>query len=491
MKRTILLSFLLTFIPSCVLGISGKQPADSTLIAEGQALYYCSDYLKSFEIFMKLLPRFEARKDTASIACCKGMLGVIFLNIEEYDKAIAYLETAEHLFQNIGNLEMSLQTRKDLAIAWGNKGDTQKARQIMRDAINSPEFSEVSEKLKIASLFTYCDYLQNTEEEKTNIGQAYSMAEHCGDSMYIHAALLNKGWLCLKEHYPDSAIQYAEQVYKAVKSDTVNLLDLNQSCCDLLSQSHALKADWKTAYLFKELSDKYTNIIKGTSVVKNVQRLEIQKEIENHRFRLKESQLKTTQQRRILWIVIIAFLLLAILSVFTVYQLRKRIAVEQQLRQLEKKTYHRQLGEEAQKVEAKTRELSSNILLMLKKNTVLSELSGQIDAWGASGEITLDIVRQMKNKIGDVIKDDNEWTAFKIQFEEIHPSFFKKLLTHHPDLSDNDLRICAYCKLNLTTKQISQMLSVQQQSVIISRYRIKKKMNLPKESSLKEYLNNF
>ncbi len=80
--------------------------------------------------------------------------------------------------------------------------------------------------------------------------------------------------------------------------------------------------------------------------------------------------------------------------------------------------------------------------------------------------------------------NNNNWNEFKKYFENVHPNFFTELTKKHNNLSQNDLKICAFIKLNMSSKEIAQILNVNNKTVDIARYRLRKKMNLDKEDNL-------
>ena len=83
------------------------------------------------------------------------------------------------------------------------------------------------------------------------------------------------------------------------------------------------------------------------------------------------------------------------------------------------------------------------------------------------------------------------WDDFKIMFEKINPNFFTKLKKVAPDLSINELKHCTYIVAKLKTKDVANLINVSPRSVETARYRIKKKINLNKEQSLYDYLQNI
>jgi AraC family chitin signaling transcriptional activator len=80
---------------------------------------------------------------------------------------------------------------------------------------------------------------------------------------------------------------------------------------------------------------------------------------------------------------------------------------------------------------------------------------------------------------------------FKLRFNKIYPDFLKILLRKHPSLSQTEITICMYLKLNYTSTDISQQLNISKTSVDTYRYNIRKKINLEKKDSLISYFNSI
>ncbi len=80
---------------------------------------------------------------------------------------------------------------------------------------------------------------------------------------------------------------------------------------------------------------------------------------------------------------------------------------------------------------------------------------------------------------------------FQSNFNEIHDSFFKTLVKRHSDLTSKDLKLCAYLKMNLSTKEIAPIMRISIRGVEIHRYRLRKKLELNNEQNLNEYLINI
>jgi DNA-binding CsgD family transcriptional regulator len=90
--------------------------------------------------------------------------------------------------------------------------------------------------------------------------------------------------------------------------------------------------------------------------------------------------------------------------------------------------------------------------------------------------------------ISDTEKSDDDWNRFALYFDQVHNNFLATLKTKFAQLSPTDLKLCAYLRLNLTSKEIAQILNISLKGVEVSRYRLRKKLNLSTEVNLYDFL---
>lgn len=137
-----------------------------------------------------------------------------------------------------------------------------------------------------------------------------------------------------------------------------------------------------------------------------------------------------------------------------------------------------------QDVENKNRELAVSTMNLIKKNEFLSLIKDDLKK-------TDDNSRNIKTVISTInknISEEDTWDLFKEAFNNADKDFLKKIKALHPALTPNDLRLCAYLRLNLSSKEIAPLLNISVRSVEIKRYRLRKKMDLPHEQGLVEYI---
>ena len=135
-------------------------------------------------------------------------------------------------------------------------------------------------------------------------------------------------------------------------------------------------------------------------------------------------------------------------------------------------------------IEAKNREAALSTMNLVKKNEILQQIKEELLAARDPEKNIREVVRTIDRNI-----DEGEtWEVFRDAFENADRDFFKKVKDRHPDLTPNDLKLCAYLRLNLSTKEIAPMLNISPRSVEVKRYRLRKKMNLDRDTGLTEYI---
>ncbi|MDG2195124.1 MAG: triple tyrosine motif-containing protein [Polaribacter sp.] len=133
-------------------------------------------------------------------------------------------------------------------------------------------------------------------------------------------------------------------------------------------------------------------------------------------------------------------------------------------------------------VDSKNRELAASTMSIIKKNEFLNTIKQELKNKGD---------HQIHRVIKIIDKDLNntdDWKLFKEAFNNADKDFIKKIKSKHALLTPNDLRLCAYLRLNLSSKEIAPLLNISPKSVEVKRYRLRKKINLPHESNLIDYI---
>lgn len=192
-----------------------------------------------------------------------------------------------------------------------------------------------------------------------------------------------------------------------------------------------------------------------------------------------------------LYVLAICMLFLGIHRVYKGYYTRK----QERLLDLEKKKQKRKkLKAEREliklrndklraEVESKNRELAVATMSMIKKNEFLNAIKSHLKKVADDPEVTSVIHTIDRN-----LNNTDDWKFFEEAFNNADKDFLKKIKELHPGMTPNDLKLCAYLRLNLSSKEIAPLLNISVRSVEVKRYRLRKKMDLLHENSLTEYI---
>jgi DNA-binding CsgD family transcriptional regulator len=137
--------------------------------------------------------------------------------------------------------------------------------------------------------------------------------------------------------------------------------------------------------------------------------------------------------------------------------------------------------------------LAASTISLIKKNELLASIKDEL----MIQKRTLGAVYPNKyyEKIVRILNEnlssEDDWAIFQTNFDRIHENFFRNLHTTYPELTSNDLRFCAYLRLNLTSKDIAHLMNISLKGVELARYRIRKKIGIPSNKSLTEFMIEF
>jgi ligand-binding sensor domain-containing protein/DNA-binding CsgD family transcriptional regulator len=185
----------------------------------------------------------------------------------------------------------------------------------------------------------------------------------------------------------------------------------------------------------------------------------------------------------------------------------KRVIIEKQREEIEMKERESQAEKEeaereliqvrneklANEVIHKSKELANTTQGIIHKNQILSEIKADLKLMAEESKNVF-VQRKIKGLLRKVDKDienDRSHEIFRDSFDRVHENFINEIKKIHVDLTPKDLRLCSYLRMNLATKEIAPMLNISVRGVEISRYRLRKKLNLEHERNLTEYLMSF
>lgn len=145
----------------------------------------------------------------------------------------------------------------------------------------------------------------------------------------------------------------------------------------------------------------------------------------------------------------------------------------------------------------KSQELASSTMNLIRKNEILLDINHHLTkvttdiSENSESKVILKKIQKMQDAIKQNIEQDNNWKRFSENFDLVYENYLKRLCENYSQLTISDRKLCAYLKMDLSSKDIAPLLNMSFRSVEMSRYRLRKKMNLNRDVNLSDFLQNI
>lgn len=334
-----------------------------------------------------------------------------------------------------------------------NDGKNDKAIQILNEI--TPWFKN-NNPAYLVLLYKYLADMHNDYSDFAYKEKMYLNSLQISEKYNVHIDFTPLVYEALSNLYANNG--YYVQAYKNIK----NAKSLDFTFFDSRSPSNQSLLEIKDDYLIE----------------KNRQQKQIQKQY----LRNLEQKNRIKNLQRTILVIIILFIIF--LGIFLFKYIKNKHLNE---KLLIKKKNQLEIKKANELLDLKNKELAASALRLIEKEEVLKKIKGHID----EGESVIN-KSEMKKIIKSVtITNKFGWDEFNIRFTQVNKEFYQKLKKAYPSLSQNDYKICALIKLNLSSKNMSKLLNISVESVHTSRHRIRKKMNLKRDVNLEDYISSL
>jgi DNA-binding CsgD family transcriptional regulator len=144
-----------------------------------------------------------------------------------------------------------------------------------------------------------------------------------------------------------------------------------------------------------------------------------------------------------------------------------------------------------QEIFEKDKEIAVSTIRLTQNDLLVSNLHEKLSSLKTvDNEINKNEINQLVQNL-NTFRKDTFWTEFEYYFEQMHNGFFSKINKEYPKLTENDKRLCAFLKLGMTSKEIANLTHRNYKSIEVLRVRLRKKLGIEKERTLKEFLNSI
>lgn len=424
------------------------------------------DYEKNAFYDFENLKYYEQIQDSIEIAITLGNIGIDFVVQKDFDRSLEYLNKSLQIAIKINDLDgVAYQYNNIANIYFDHLKDFNSA------LINFIEALKINYKLKnkkqegIYLMNIGITYLELNKNDSALIylQRANKIFVELNNKLFIADCQIAIGEYYYKVGDVYLSLKYADSAYSVAKLNGFKPELLNS--VSLLNKIYVSLNNFEKAYEYVIIKHQIIDSTAFELNKKELYKMELQYNYD------KEEKLKLiNQQRRNFWVSFTIVCLLLIIIITILLYSRQRIKSRNNF--LEKEKIQ-------DKLNSKSKELALNIMVLIKKNEMFTDILhklGNIEDQIRHKE-TKDIVQKIMKDIRNN-NDSKMINEFSLRFQEVHTGFYEILLKSFPDLTQNELKLCAFLRLNMTTKDISEITGQLPLTIDKARTRLRKKLGI-------------
>ena len=449
-------------------------------------IYYRENglYDVASEYYFKSLEIMESINDRNGIARCYNLIGIIYYYMADYDLSLKYYLKALNINIEQNDTKWIGGNSNNIGMIYERKGNFKKALEYYNKSL------EINKKLG------------NKNWIANNYGNIGSLYQKLGDPKALEylqkrleltkqtnnydariSAILGIGKYYNSVHNYRKALEYITSDQLTI--DSSKSLYLKNEIARQLSISYAGINRYDSACKYLKLHIEFEDSLNLESNLQKITQTKMQYEFSKNQ-RLEELR---NQKRELVFIAISGLLVAVLLFVGLLFGRQKAIAKQQKLEREKLEIENKLLMED---LDYKNKELTDNVRYMLEKNDIINMASEKLNRIKSQFKpenraILNEVIMELQSAT-----DNDIWEDFEIRFNQVHSNFYKNLRNDFPNLSPSELKLAAFLKLNMTTKEIATILHQSIKSIETSRNRLRKKLNIVNTNiSLFDFLSKY
>jgi tetratricopeptide (TPR) repeat protein/DNA-binding CsgD family transcriptional regulator len=514
---------------------------DLTLVSETQTLFLLSknyflaeNYFDAIPYKLRELKNYLKLENDSAIANCNERLGMMYYRIGNYDISSKYFLESIAYFENKSSPRMIAQITGNLANVYTRLENYQKALNYLFISKNILTQKEFYNERTISGLYINIglayEGTKNLDSAMFYYNKAINLVSEEENPLYIGTVLNNIGEVDFVLEKYDSALKNYQKSYELfhqinnengmgsalsniakVKIKTGKYQEAIPLCNQALVSFNKIKSLYFIVFTQKQLSDAYQGLgnhefamkhlelylqfndsLKGNETMEHIANMEMEYAMnkEQQKFQILEQQAKLVEKENKLkqfrlYILIGGILVLLALTVLTISMLKgslqrnklKQQMLKQQQNQLQNDLSFKQKGIEnfAAHIQEK------NILLTDLKNEI-KLITQQSNKDNANG------LKKLIQIVNQSLHTDNDRKELELKIDQTHQEFINRLKTKFPKLTKTEVRLCSLLLLELSSKEIATIMNIETSSVKMGRNRLRKKLTLPAQTNLIDFL---
>lgn len=434
---------------------------------------------KSSEYFFQSLKLYEELKNLSGMAQASSRIGVLYLKQKNYQKALEYLFISLDLSKKINSPDGIASNLNSIASVYSDRNEFNLAIKKYMEGLDIARKSgdvrqEASISLNLGSTYLKMkDYQLSLEYFQ----KALVIFKMLNNWLRITKCQVQFGeYYLATENYP-KGIEIASEALK--EGQEQGFKEVALSAAELLKKLSLAMHDTLKAYRYATLANQIKDSLNVGEKQKTLIKLEAQ-----YNFDKEQAKKAIEQQRKDFITIILVILLISGVIIMILFWGRQKVKAKNAI--LQKENLEKEL-------DFKNKEMVINVMSLMKKNEMLADLSEKLikiddEATTPEGKDTIKKVAKELQKS----QEEEIWKEFSLRFKEVHGAFYDKLLEKFPALTPNELKLCAFLRLNMSSKDIAALTGQRISSLETARHRLRQKLGISNaDVNLITYLSQF
>jgi tetratricopeptide (TPR) repeat protein len=479
-----------------------KEQAEVNLL-EGMLLMEFGLYNDAITRFYQAEELFKNENCTSCLAHLYNQLGKLYYKTKSTTEALERHNQALRLYQEVGDIKGVARSKGLIGSMFEKMEDYSQALAFQNDAVQlSKEMNDSSElSILFENIGSIYEDLEEFDSAEHYFQLAFGLNTALGSILHMPGNINNLGDTRRKTNRAAESIPYYEEALRI--SQEIGNTYLERSATVDLGKAYADLGEFEKAYqLFSEARELSENIF-SEEAARQLASQEFQYEIKQKQLEIAQLENIHIFESRVRWLLVSLILTLLGLGWVLISKQRLKISatkttlkkqeelieIKERLLQTEKENINLLEARMSAEVGAQQKALTAQTLHVIEKNQMLKEIQSKLE------DILQRDLKEQKKRLRNLIKQiafnlgqDQDWEEFKHTFENVHQDFIKNLKTENPELTSGDVKLACLMKMNLSSKEIAATLGISMESLRISRYRLRKRLQLSEGKDLHQYL---
>lgn len=480
----------------------------------------------SMDYLLKASSFIEQSENKRGLAAVYNKLAGIYFKLDDIEQALNYYEKGYEIFSKKNDpIDKAVYYTNVSKILLKQEKYDEARKQLL---VSLETFESVKDTFSTITVLMFLSDVEhhqgNSKKSKAYLNGASELVSYLDkDKLHKHIDL-HYGAIFAKDGDYDQALKHYLKGY-----ETQDDLIVDYENLEVMSNIFLERKNFEQAHLYLKHYYRIKDSVQGEGVKNRIQSMKYENQLKQFEY---EKVIEEEKHNKQLYIYLFSIGSVMSIAVFIWFlyrhknksyqvsqienrRLEEKVKAEQEIQKLQSEQYEQELKsnndlqalqiqqyefeKEANKelkllqskqydleIELKNRKLAAINLQLLSKNDLLNEIEDIIKDVDAD-RVVVDLQKIIRSKRNQ----EKDWEQFKEVFVKIHPGFLKTLRFRYPELTKTEVRVCIYIMVKMSNDEIINLLNISHQSLIRTRYHIRKKMGLSRSDSLDEIIRDM